>query len=143
MSVESNKALVQRWITEFFNQGKLELADEMFAPEFVQHDPGTPGDFRGPEGAKRYVETYRTGFPDVTLTIEDMVAEGDKVVTRWSGRGTHTGDLPGLPATGKTVNVSGIQIDRFANGKVVENYLVWDALGMLQQIGVIPAPGGA
>lgn len=141
MSVEENKALIRRWIEEFFNQGKLDYAEEIFAPDFVQHDPATPGEFRGPAGARQFATVYRSAFPDVQLTIEDMVAEGDTVVTRWTASGTQQGDLPGIPATGRKATVTGIQIDRIANGKVVEDWLVWDTLGMLQQLGVVPAPG--
>ncbi len=143
MSTEENKALIRRWVEEFFNQGQMDLAEELFAPDFVQRDPGTPGAYRGPEGAKQFATMYRTGFPDVWLTIEDMIAEGDQVITRWSGRGTHTGDLPGIPATGKQTLVTGIQIDRIVNGKVVEDHVNWDTLGLLQQLGVIPTPGQA
>ena len=86
---------------------------------------------------------YRSAFPDIQFTIEDLIAEGDKIVTRYTARGTHRGDLQGIPPTGRQVTVTGIIISRFANGKFVEGWLDFDALGMLQQLGVIPAPGQA
>ena len=147
MSAEYNKAIVRRWYQEIFAQGNLALSDEICAADYLNHDPSAPpgGWPRGPEGTKAIVATYRGAFPDVQFTIEDQVAEGDKVVTRWTGRGTHTGPLMGMPPTGKSMTVTGISIERIADGKIAETWVNFDALGMLQQLGVAPVPaqGGA
>lgn len=137
---EENKALARRVIEGCFNQGNLALADELFAPDYVDHDapPGFPA---GVEGFKQQVTMYRTAFPDVHITIEDQVTEGDKIVTRWSARGTHQGELMGIPPTNKEVTVTGIAIDRIDRGKIVEHWEIFDQLGMMQQLGVVPAPG--
>ncbi len=140
VSAEDNKALARRLIEEMFNRGNLEAADELFAPDYVNHDPGSPERIRGPEGIKRYVGVYRTAFPDLQLTIEDQVAEGDKVASRWTGRGTHQGDLMGIAPTGNRATTTGITIDRISGGKVVETWANFDVMGMMQQLGVIPSP---
>jgi steroid delta-isomerase-like uncharacterized protein len=142
MSAEQNKAIVRRWYQDVFEKGNLALANEIFTADYTSHDPSAPpgGWPRGPEGAKALVATYRGAFPDIQFTIDDQVAEGDKVVTRWTGRGTNTGELMGMPPTGKKAVVTGINIDRIANGKIAETWGNFDALGMLQQIGAIPAP---
>jgi steroid delta-isomerase-like uncharacterized protein len=95
----------------------------------------------GPEGLKQLVMMYRTGYPDLVFTIEDLLADGDKVIVRWSCAGTHRGELMGIPATGKRTTTSGISISRFEGGKVVEEWVRWDALGWLQQLGVVPPLG--
>lgn len=144
MSTESNKAVSRRWYEEIFNQGKFEVADEICATNYVNVDPyGPPGGWPiGPAGTKAVVGTYRTAFPDVVFTVEDQVAEGDKVATRWTARGSHTGPLPGgIGPTGKSAVVTGISIERFEGGKMAESRVNWDFLGMLQQLGIIPAPG--
>jgi steroid delta-isomerase-like uncharacterized protein len=141
VSAEENKALARRLIEEMFNRGNLEAADELFAPDYVNHDPGSPEEIRGgPEGIKRYVGVYRTAFPDLQLTIEDQVTEGDKVATRWTGRGTHQGDLMGIAPTGRRATATGITIDRISGDKVVETWTNFDVMGMMQQLGVIPSP---
>ena len=141
MSAEQNKSIVQRWVEGGWNQGNLALVDELFAADYMVHDPTTP-DFPGGQAAfKQFVTNIRTPFPDIHVTIEDMTAEGDKVAWRWRITGTHTGDLMGIPPTGKPVNFTGIVISRFANGKWAEDYVNWDTLGMLQQIGAVPAIG--
>lgn len=140
MSAEENKAVSRRWFEEVFGEGKLELADELMAADVTIHEPATPALPDGIEGARQLVSTYRSAFPDLHFTVEDVLAEGDKVVVRWTGRGTHNGDLPGIPATGRNSTVTGISIDRFENGKVAESWINWDTLGMLRNIGVMPAP---
>jgi steroid delta-isomerase-like uncharacterized protein len=137
--IESNKAISRRVVEDIFNAGRLEVADEIVTPDYVGHDPASPEPIRGPEGLKRQVEGYRTAFPDVRLTIEDEIAEGDRVVTRWSARGTHEGELFGIPATGKQATVTGVTIDRIIDGRIVESWTNWDTLGLLQQLGAIPA----
>ena len=134
---EENKAIVRRKIEEVFSaQGNLDVADEIFAPEYV----GYPEDVRGPEGAKETAKMYRNAFPDVQLSIEDQVAEGDKVVTRWIGSGTHQGEMMGIAPTGNQVRVDGMTISRIEDGKIVEEWDIYDALGMMQQLGAIPSP---
>lgn len=139
MQVETNTTVASRWYEEVFNAGKIELIDELFAPNFVDHDPGNP--LPGFEGLRQLVSMYRSAFPDLRLTIEDEITEGDRVVTRFTGRGTHKGPLMGIPPTGKRVTITAIDILRFENGRIVEHWGNQDLLGMMQQLGVIPAPG--
>jgi steroid delta-isomerase-like uncharacterized protein len=136
---EENKALVRRWFEELFNEGNLEVADEIFASNNIPHDPSLPNLPLGPEGAKQLVNLYRSAFPDVRLTIEDELADGDKVVTRWVGRGTHQGVLMGVAPTGEQVETTGISIWRIEEGKIVESWANYDTLGMLQQVGALPS----
>ncbi len=135
---ENNKAVVRRLLDEVWNKGNLSLVDELFTPNFEFHDASTPDLGRGPESEKKRVTLYRNAFPDLRLTIEDMIAEGETVVTRWSCRGTHKGDLSGIAPTGKQITISGITVGRFANGKIAQGYANWDALGLMQQLGVVP-----
>jgi steroid delta-isomerase-like uncharacterized protein len=125
-------------IEEVFNKGRLELADEIVAPNAIDHDPALPEPVVGPEGSKQLVAGYRAAFPDVRITIDDQIAEGDRVVTRWTARGTHKGDLWGISPTGNEATVTGITIDRIEGGQIVESWTNWDTLGLMQQIGVIP-----
>lgn len=141
MSTEDNKTNVRRFIEEGWNQGNTAVFDELFAADYLGHDPNGP--LHGPEGFKQYFATYRSAFPDTHLTIEDQIAEGDKVVTRWTATGTHQGPLMGIVPSGKHVTITGITITRVASGKAVEAWVNFDTLGMLQQIGTIPAPGQA
>lgn len=137
---EANKAIVRRGFEEIWNKGNLAAVDEMYATNFVLHDPGSPG-VRGPEGVKQYVTRERTAFPDIHFVVEDQIAEGDKVATRWTATGTHQRELMGIPASGKFATVTGIMISRILEGKIVEGWSNWDALGMLQQMGVAPRMG--
>lgn len=140
MSTEENKALTLRLIEEVINQGKLSTIDELIAADAVDHSlpPGLPP---GREGVKLFLGMIRTAFPDIHETVEDIIAEGDTVVTRTTWRGTHQGALLGIAPTGKQVSVSGIDISRVASGKFVEHWQSADDLGLLQQLGVIPAMG--
>jgi steroid delta-isomerase-like uncharacterized protein len=140
---EQNKAIVRRLVEELWNKGNLSLADELFAPTYTHHDASTPDVGRGPEGEKKRVTLYRTAFPDLRLTVEDMIAEGETVVARWSCRGAHRGDLSGIAPTGKQFAISGVTIARFAGGKMVEGWVNWDALSLMQQLGVVPELGKA
>jgi steroid delta-isomerase-like uncharacterized protein len=135
---EHNKAIVRRLFAELWNNGNLSVADEIFAPTYTHHDPSTPDFGKGPDSEKRRASLYRNAFPDIHLTIEDVIAEGETVMTRWSCRGTHKGDLNGMAPTGKHITISGVTIARVSNGKIVEGYVNWDALGMMQQLGVVP-----
>jgi steroid delta-isomerase-like uncharacterized protein len=138
MSAE-NKAIARRLLEEAFNSGNLDVVDELVAPEFVNHDAALPEPTTGIEATKASIAGYRDAFPDLRLTIEQQVAEGEFVTTRWSARGTHQGDLMGMAATGKQATVTGITLDRIVEGRFVESWTNWDTLGLMQQLGVIPA----
>ena len=140
---ENNKAIVRRLLEEVWNKGNLSLVDELFAPTYAHNDASTPDFGRGPESEKSRVNLYRNAFPDLHLTIEDIFAEGETVMTRWTSRGTHKGDLNGIAPTGKQFTISGMTIARLANGKIVQTYVNWDALGLMQQLGVVPQLGKA
>ena len=143
MSAEENKRISRRIAEEGFSQGNVKVIDELVAENFVNHDttapPGLPP---GREGLKELVRFYETAFPGSQLMVEDQVAEGDRVVTRYSVRGTHKGDFAGLPPTGKEVTGSGITIDRIEGGKIVESWNEFDLFGLMQQLGVIPEQVG-
>lgn len=143
MGTEANKAIVRRFIDEVFNEGKLAALAEVVDRDYIMHGTGT--EVRGHQGMQDFVTKYRTALPDYHCTIEDQVAEGDKVVTRWTVRGTQRGELDGIPPTGKPVTLAGIVIDRIANGRMAETWQQADMLGMMQQLGLMPAPaaGGA
>jgi steroid delta-isomerase-like uncharacterized protein len=135
---ENNKTIARRFFLEAFSEGKLDLLDELLAADYVDHNapPGIPP---GVEGIRYLLSTFRAAFPDVLFKVEDQVAEGDKVVTRYTFRGTHQGELFGIPATGKTVVFPGISIYRMQNGKMQEGWVNYDMMGMMQQLGVVPA----
>jgi steroid delta-isomerase-like uncharacterized protein len=142
---EQNKALSRRNIEEVWNQRKLEVIDELVATSSVLHDPSVPGGkVAGSQGYRQFVQVYLTAFPDTHFTIHDQIADGDKVVTRWTATGTHKGDLMGIAPTGKRSTVTGITIDRYDAGKAIESWVNYDTLGMFQQLGVVPmlAPAG-
>ena len=140
MTAEDNKALVRRFFDELCNERRLDVAEELFAADHTYTDPSIPGVPPGPNGMKQTMGTYQTAFSDAHWTVEDMIADGDTVVTRWTGEGTHDADLQGIPPTGKHVTVPGMWIHRIAGGKITQSWNVWDTLGMLQQLGVIPMP---
>ena len=140
---EQNKALSRRVAEEMFAGVNLDIAEELVTPDFVGHDVASPEPVRGPEGLKEQAKGYRDAFPDLQIKIEDQIAEGDKVVSRWTATGTHNGDLFGIAPTGKQTTVTGITIDRFSGGKIAESWDNWDALGLMQQLGAIPAMAGA
>jgi len=140
MSVEENKALIRRFTEEFRNRGNLAVADELLAPDYVLH-AGLGPDIRGPEGCKQDIIAVRSAFPDFHVTIDEMVAEGDKVAYRWTMRGTHRGEFTGITPTGKQVTGWGMSIDRIVGGRIVETWNRYDTLGFMQQLGVIPVKG--
>ena len=135
---EGNKFVIRRSFDELWNKRNLSVADELFNPYYAHHDPSTSDVGRGPESEKNRATLYRTAFPDLRLTIEDIIAEGETVMARWSCRGTHKGDLSGIAPTGKQVTISGESIARFTGGKMAEGWVNWDALGLMQQLGVVP-----
>jgi predicted ester cyclase len=136
MSAE-NKAVVRRLFEELWNNRKRAPADEIFDASYVHHDPDTPEFGKGPEGQKKILDLYTTAFPDSRFTIEQMIAEGDAVATRWTVRGTHKGDLLGNAPTGKQITLTGSHTCRLVGGKIVESWSNWDALGMFQQLGIV------
>jgi steroid delta-isomerase-like uncharacterized protein len=137
MSTEANKAIIRRHFDEIWNQGRLEVADEIVAPAYHSHFP-LPGQPPGIAGFKYAVRLLRTSFPDLHLTIDDLIAEGDIVVARLTARGTHQAPFRGIAPTGQPVRWTGIRMFRIAEGKIVEHWANWDDLGLLRQLGVIP-----
>ncbi|MCL4871066.1 MAG: ester cyclase [Anaerolineae bacterium] len=140
MSTEAKKAIIRRYFDELWSQGNLVVASELIASDYAVHDPGTPGRQGGIEGEKQAANLYRTAFPDLHFTIESEVAEGDSVMVRWHSRGTHLGELMGLPPTGRQANPTGISVFRLVNGRIAEHWCNWDTLGLMQQLGLIPQP---
>jgi steroid delta-isomerase-like uncharacterized protein len=136
--MSDNKKTIRRYYEEVFNQGRLEVLDEIVAADHVEHNP-LPGQTQGIEGLKQRVAMLRAAF-NPQFTLEDVLAEGDKVVVRWSNRGTHLADFFGVPATGRTVVASGIDIHLLRDGKMAEHWDVVDIFGVMMQIGGIPAP---
>jgi steroid delta-isomerase-like uncharacterized protein len=138
---EENKALDRRIYEEVWGAYDLENVEKYFAADYVDHTalPGLPP---GREGVKATVNMFASALSDTKLVIDDQIAEGDKVVTRWTSTTTHTGEFLGIPATGKRIKVTGIGISRFEGGKVVESWTEYDSIGMMQQLGVVPQPGG-
>jgi len=139
MSTVANKAIVRRFVDEVQSAGNIDAIDELCSPEFVNHSapPGVPSNR---EGVKQVTAMFRQAFPDSYFTVEDMVAEGDKVATRKTFHGTHQGEFMGIPPTGQQVSIGLIDIVRIVDGKVVEHWSMGDNLGMMQQLGVIPTP---
>jgi len=140
MSTEQNKSIVRRWVEEGWNKGNLAVIDQLYAPNYVEHGL-QPETVNSSEALKQEVGMFLTGIPDLHFTIEDLIAEGDKVVWRLNSKGTHKGTFMGIPATGKTASVTGIVIFRLENSLIVEGWVSIDSLGLLQQLGVIPMPG--
>jgi steroid delta-isomerase-like uncharacterized protein len=138
---ERNKRTARRWSEELWGAGKLPVADEIIAPDYVRHDAGDPFPARGPGDVKRIVAMLRGMLPDLRIEIEDMVAAGDRVVTRYVGVATDTRGYLGLPATGKEIRTPAIQIFRFEGGLIVESWAVRDDFGTLVQLGHLPRPG--
>jgi steroid delta-isomerase-like uncharacterized protein len=141
MSVDQNKATIRRFYDEVWNKGNLEVAREIFADDYVRHDlrPGTAPS--GPEGQIVVANLFRTAFPDVRVTVDFMVGEGEMVVARWTIEGTHRGAWAGVAPTGKSISFTGVNIYRFTDGKVAEIWNYRDDLGLLQQLGA-PETGG-
>jgi steroid delta-isomerase-like uncharacterized protein len=130
--------LSRRFFDEVCNGRQLNVADELFSADHAYHDPGSPWVQTGPRGMKELIGAYHNAVKDARWDVQAMLKDGDTVVTRWTGSGTHTGDLLGIAPTGKRVNVDGIWMHRIAGGKIVESWNCWDMLGMLQQLGVVP-----
>lgn len=137
-STRENVDLVSRIWVEIWNQGALPVSDEVFAPDYIGHLPLM--DVNGPDEFKQLVSTYRNAYPDVHVSVEDVFATGDRVAVRWVSRGTHLGDIMGIPASGNKIEIMGLSLFRIANGRVAEEWEGFDTLKMMQQIGAIPAP---
>ena len=139
VSKEQNKATFRRYVEEVGNEGKLDLVEEIF-DSYLSHQPDVHAEERGPEDVKRFIGEFRQAFPDFHTTIEEQIAEGDKVVTRWTMRRTQHGEFRGIASTGEQITLKGIGIFRFSEeGKVVESWDNFDLLGMMQQLGAILA----
>lgn len=142
MSAEENKALVRRLVEETNRTrfADLTVMDEVYATNLIYHGTGDlkNGDL---QGLKQFVSTMRTAFPDLQGTIDDIVVEGDKVVYRWTIRGTHKVEFNGIAPTGKQVAMNAISINRISGGKIVEEWEITDELGLMQQLGIVPPPG--
>jgi steroid delta-isomerase-like uncharacterized protein len=132
---EQNKTLARRWFEDLFSRGNLDVANEILSAEFVDHL--THEDERGLEELKHYVGIYRTAFPDIQDTVEDIVAEGDKVVVRWTSGGTHQGEFMGVAPTGRHVRFSGMRLFRIAENKIVESWVNIDERGLQEQLGAV------
>jgi steroid delta-isomerase-like uncharacterized protein len=134
----------RRLLEESFNTGSFALIDQHVAPEALNHDPALPAqmrDLRGPDALKRVVTMYRSAFPDLRMIVDDVIASGDRVVLRWHSEGTHRGELAGLAPTGVHASATGISIDRWQDGKIVEAWAEWDNMGLARQLGAAPAEG--
>lgn len=141
-SADSLRALVRQGYKEMFNQGNLAAVDKYLAADYVEHQT-MPGQATGREALKQVITALRTAFPDLHITLEDMVVEGDKVAVRSTLRGTQKGEFMGIAPTGKSITMTAIDILRFQNGKAVEHWGNEDDLGLLQQLGAVPAPPAA
>jgi len=139
-TIPANKEIGRRVLEELWSEGRLEAADELYASTYVDHVPRGPEaeETRGPEGIKRAVSLFRSAFPDLHYTVEDQLAERDCVMTRFSARGTHRGAFLGTPPTGRDVRYTGIDVNRIRDGRVVESWVQYDALSLLQQLEIVP-----
>ena len=140
MSAEENKDIVRRFWEVWEEDNFVDLIDEFLAPDYVNHSPGFPDQPTGPEGVKAVVSMFRSGMPDLRVDILDMIAEGDKVATRYTLEGTHEGELFGVPPTGQRLSIKSISVERVLEGKIREHWRITDTLDMMQQLGVIPMP---
>jgi steroid delta-isomerase-like uncharacterized protein len=138
MSAQENKAMHRRLMEEAFSQGNMDVVDEIIAPDYLHHFPDSPEGVRGPEGMKELIGMFRGAFPDIEGTIDEQVAEEDKMVMRYTARGTHEGELQGIPPTGRRVTVMGVVMSRSGGGKMVESWELYDNLGMMRQLGLVP-----
>ena len=133
---EQNKEIVRRLFEDIWSNGKLPVVDEIIDRSYLNHDPANP-DARGPEGYKQLVNKYRTAFPDFRITVDDLLAEGEKVTARFTARGTHKGPLEGIAPTNKSVTLAGMIICRLSGSKIQEAWVNWDAYGLMKQLGVL------
>ena len=141
MSTEQNKARMRQMVEEMFNRGNVNRLDEFMAPDFVEHEVLPPGIPEGREGVKQFFAVLHSAFPDFKATIDDLIAEDDKVVIRMTWTGTHKGEFMGIPATGKRMSIGVFDIIRVVDGKAVEHWGQMDNMGLMQQLGAMPGPG--
>ena len=139
VSAEANKGLVRRFYEDIWNKGEMAVADEVIADNVIDHDQSPDTRVSGPASLKELATWVRSVFPDFHFTVEDMIAEGDRVAVRWTMGGTHCAEFMGAPATGKRVVGRGMHFFRMAEGKIVEIWVNGDDLGMMQQIGSLPS----
>jgi steroid delta-isomerase-like uncharacterized protein len=137
MSTEENKAIIRRMTEEFYNQGNVDSAERFFADTYIHHDAASPH-IRDRAGLKQVLRAFLAGCPDLHITTDQLLAEGDMVAKRWTYHATQSGDLSGLPPTGKRITMSGLELFRLEGGKIVECWLAYDNLSLMQQLGVIP-----
>jgi steroid delta-isomerase-like uncharacterized protein len=135
VAANENKALVRRAFEEGWNAGNLDVFDEVTSPDHVLHDPTVPEDVVGVDGMKGFASVLLGAFPDLRFSIEEQIAEGDMVATRWTSSATHEGELMGIAPTGNRTGVSGVTVSRISGGKIAEDWNNWDALGLMRQIG--------
>ena len=133
------KEISRRVTEDVWNQRKLEAVDELVAADYVHHDPNSQDFEKGPKGYRELIRRYLTAFSDLNFTIHEQIAEGDTVVSRWTATGTHNGELSGIAPTGRRFEVTGTTTARVRQGKFAESWSNWDALGLMQQLGVVPA----
>jgi len=143
VSLDENKAIARRHFEELWGKGNLSVADEIYDPSCVGHCANFPDQTGYPESEKQLVMRDRAPAPDQIITVEDQIAEGDKVLTRWLCRGTHTDSVPGIPATGNLITLHGMHLHRIRNGKIVEVWAIDDLFGLMQSLGVVPAESGS
>lgn len=136
-SEDNNKTMARRIYEEAFSKGNLAVVDEVCASNYVGYDPAEPPT-HGPSGVKELITRYRAAFPDLRITVDELLATGDTVIARWTATGTNQGPFNGMPATGKKGTVTGIEVVHFANGKAVESFINWDTFGLMRQLGLIP-----
>ncbi len=142
MATVENKAVIRAFVEDVINRGRLERADDLVAKDFVELDP-LPSQQQGREGLKEIIGVIRTAFPDIRWVMEEMVAEGELVFSRFTWSGTHRGTFFGIPATGKRVTVAGMVLDRVVEGTMVESRILMNNMALMQQLGVIPSPAQA
>ncbi|HEY7975836.1 MAG TPA: ester cyclase [Ktedonobacterales bacterium] len=140
MSADENTMLARRLFDEGWSKGNVTVLSDLVATTYAGHDPTTPAGIHGVAGLTQYIAGYRAAFPDLSFTLDEVYAIGDnRVLARWTAHGTHRGALMGIPASGKHATVGGLTLSRIESGKIVEDYTHWDALGLMQQLGAIPA----
>ena len=137
---EENEAIARRYFEEVINKGNLAAIDELFDPNLIFHDPAAPEDILGTEALRQFFAGLRLAFPDLHFSVEDLFSSGEKMAARWTLRGTHQGELAGIPPTGRQVTVTGLDLFHLSEGKIKEVWVELDMLDTMQQLGVIPPP---
>lgn len=133
-TADEMKAIARMEFEEVFSKGRIELLDEILGDDYVCFDPALPEPVRGREGLRAACSAFRSAMPDLHFAVHQQIAEGDRVVTQWTATGTHTGELMGVPGTGRPVTMAGVDIERFEGDRIVEVWALWDGLGVYRQI---------